>query len=40
MIITNCDSTIGDTFWTGVSEVTHSFGNNAQGWKMFGKIFT
>ena len=20
--------------------VSHSFGNNAQGWKMFGKIFT
>ena len=21
--------------WTGVSGVTHSFGNNAQGWKIF-----
>ena len=26
---------IGDTFWTGVSGVAHSFGNNAQGWKIF-----
>ena len=25
---------IGDTFWTGVSGVTHSFGNNGQGWKI------